>query len=111
MSDGLDHLDRPDAVESGNVLPLGAPQEVREESLVRRGVEGLLVALELCARSVIIDGGRVVADAATRADPKFEDFARKLTITAPAEIDQLYPRLRPARVRRRLPPRGHRFSG
>ena len=26
------------------------------------------------------------------------EFARKLTITAPAEIDQLYPRLRPARV-------------
>ena len=37
-------------------------------------------------------------DEATRADPAFADFARKLTITAPTEIDQLYPRLRPARV-------------
>jgi 2-methylcitrate dehydratase PrpD len=34
----------------------------------------------------------------TRRDPVFTDFARKLTITAPGEIDQLYPKLRPARV-------------
>jgi 2-methylcitrate dehydratase PrpD len=34
----------------------------------------------------------------TRADPAFGEFAEKLTITAPAEIDQLYPKLRPARV-------------
>jgi 2-methylcitrate dehydratase PrpD len=33
-----------------------------------------------------------------RANPALDAFARKLTITAPAEIDQLYPRLRPARV-------------
>ncbi|MEX2036783.1 MAG: MmgE/PrpD family protein [Xanthobacteraceae bacterium] len=37
-------------------------------------------------------------DDKTRADPKFEDFASKLTVTAPPEIDQLYPKLRPARV-------------
>jgi 2-methylcitrate dehydratase PrpD len=34
----------------------------------------------------------------TRADPRFKDFARKLTVSAPPEIDRLYPRLRPARV-------------
>jgi 2-methylcitrate dehydratase PrpD len=37
-------------------------------------------------------------DERTRADPAFDEFARKLTVTAPAEIDQLYPKLRPARV-------------
>jgi 2-methylcitrate dehydratase PrpD len=37
-------------------------------------------------------------DERTRADPAFREFARKLTVTAPAEIDQLYPKLRPARV-------------
>jgi 2-methylcitrate dehydratase PrpD len=36
--------------------------------------------------------------AATRADPAFAEFAKKLSVTAPAEIDALYPRLRPARV-------------
>jgi 2-methylcitrate dehydratase PrpD len=34
----------------------------------------------------------------TRRDPAFGAFAEKLTITAPQEIDSLYPRLRPARV-------------
>jgi 2-methylcitrate dehydratase PrpD len=34
----------------------------------------------------------------TRRDPAFSAFAEKLTITAPPEIDQLYPKLRPARV-------------
>jgi 2-methylcitrate dehydratase PrpD len=34
----------------------------------------------------------------TRRDPAFGAFAEKLTITAPPEIDQLYPKLRPARV-------------
>jgi 2-methylcitrate dehydratase PrpD len=34
----------------------------------------------------------------TRRDPAFGEFAKKLTITSPAEIDSLYPRLRPARV-------------
>jgi 2-methylcitrate dehydratase PrpD len=34
----------------------------------------------------------------TRTDPAFAEFARKLTVTAPVEIDQLYPKLRPARV-------------
>ena len=37
-------------------------------------------------------------DEKTRADPAFHEFAKKLTVTAPAEIDALYPRLRPARV-------------
>jgi len=37
-------------------------------------------------------------DDKTRADPAFNEFARKLTVSAPAEIDQLYPKLRPARV-------------
>jgi 2-methylcitrate dehydratase PrpD len=37
-------------------------------------------------------------DETTRADPKFKEFARKLTISAPPEIDRLYPKLRPARV-------------
>jgi 2-methylcitrate dehydratase PrpD len=37
-------------------------------------------------------------DDKTRADPKFQEFAGKLSVTAPAEIDQLYPKLRPARV-------------
>ena len=37
-------------------------------------------------------------NAETRADPSFGEFAEKLTITAPPEIDQLYPKLRPARV-------------
>jgi len=35
---------------------------------------------------------------ATRKDPTFAEFAGKLTVTAPAEIDSLYPKLRPARV-------------
>jgi len=37
-------------------------------------------------------------DDKTRADPAFAQFADKLTVSAPAEIDQLYPKLRPARV-------------
>jgi 2-methylcitrate dehydratase PrpD len=37
-------------------------------------------------------------NAETRADPAFAAFAEKLTITAPPEIDELYPKLRPARV-------------
>ncbi len=37
-------------------------------------------------------------DDKTRNDPAFAAFADKLTVSAPAEIDQLYPRLRPARV-------------
>jgi 2-methylcitrate dehydratase PrpD len=37
-------------------------------------------------------------DEKTRKDPAFAEFSRKLTVSAPAEIDQLYPRLRPARV-------------
>jgi 2-methylcitrate dehydratase PrpD len=37
-------------------------------------------------------------DVATRRDPVFAELARKLHVTAPPEIDRLYPRLRPARV-------------
>jgi len=37
-------------------------------------------------------------DDKTRSDPAFDEFAQKLTVSAPAEIDQLYPKLRPARV-------------
>src|SRR5262249_15928734 len=37
-------------------------------------------------------------NAETRRDPAFGEFAKKLTITAPTEIDSLYPKLRPARV-------------
>jgi 2-methylcitrate dehydratase PrpD len=34
----------------------------------------------------------------TRRDPAFAAFAHKLNVSAPPEIDELYPRLRPARV-------------
>jgi 2-methylcitrate dehydratase PrpD len=37
-------------------------------------------------------------NAATRNDPAFGEFAKRLTVTAPPEIDGLYPKLRPARV-------------
>jgi 2-methylcitrate dehydratase PrpD len=37
-------------------------------------------------------------DEATRRDPIFAELAKKLRVTAPPEIDSLYPRLRPARV-------------
>jgi len=37
-------------------------------------------------------------NAETRNDPAFGEFAKRLTVTAPAEIDGLYPKLRPARV-------------
>ena len=37
-------------------------------------------------------------DAETRSDPAFGEFAKRLTVTAPPEIDGLYPKLRPARV-------------
>src|SRR5260370_39470843 len=33
-----------------------------------------------------------------RRDPSFKAIARKLAITAPPEVDRLYPQLRPARV-------------
>jgi 2-methylcitrate dehydratase PrpD len=34
----------------------------------------------------------------TRRDPAFAAIARKLSVTAPADVDRLYPQLRPARV-------------
>ena len=35
---------------------------------------------------------------AVRRDSAFAAIARKLTVTAPADVDRLYPQLRPARV-------------
>jgi 2-methylcitrate dehydratase PrpD len=35
---------------------------------------------------------------ARRQDPSFEAIARKLNVTAPPDVDRLYPQLRPARV-------------
>ena len=37
-------------------------------------------------------------EAAVRRDPEFTAIARKISISAPPEIDRLYPQLRPARV-------------
>jgi len=37
-------------------------------------------------------------DETARRDPWFTGFARKLHVTAPADVDRLYPQLRPARV-------------
>ncbi len=37
-------------------------------------------------------------DAAVRANPEFAAIARKISISAPPEVDRLYPQLRPARV-------------
>ena len=37
-------------------------------------------------------------DAVVRSDPWFAASARKLHVTAPPEVDRLYPQLRPARV-------------
>src|SRR4029077_2672430 len=37
-------------------------------------------------------------DEKTRRDPAFAESAKKLSVTAPPEIDSLYPKLRPARV-------------
>jgi 2-methylcitrate dehydratase PrpD len=37
-------------------------------------------------------------DEKTRCDPAFAELASRLRVTAPPEIDSLYPRLRPARV-------------
>jgi 2-methylcitrate dehydratase PrpD len=37
-------------------------------------------------------------EAAVRRDPEFAAIARKISISAPPEIDRLYPQLRPARV-------------
>jgi len=34
----------------------------------------------------------------TRRDPAFGTIARKISVTAPADVDRLYPQLRPARV-------------
>jgi len=53
-----------------------------------------LVGLAVRYRGIKLD----YFDDKTRSDPEFTAIAKKLSISAPAEIDGLYPRLRPARV-------------
>jgi 2-methylcitrate dehydratase PrpD len=53
-----------------------------------------LMSLALGYRAIKIEH----FDEATRRDPVFAMLAKKLRVTAPPEIDGLYPRLRPARV-------------
>jgi 2-methylcitrate dehydratase PrpD len=53
-----------------------------------------LIALALKFRGVKFEH---FADA-VRSDPALAAMARKLTVTAPPEVDRLYPQLRPARV-------------
>jgi 2-methylcitrate dehydratase PrpD len=53
-----------------------------------------LMALALKFRAIKFD----YFTAAVRADPELATLANKVHVSAPAEIDQLYPRLRPARV-------------
>ena len=53
-----------------------------------------LIALALKFRAVKFEH---FADA-VRRDPSLAAMARKLTVTAPPEVDRLYPQLRPARV-------------
>ena len=53
-----------------------------------------LIALALKFRAVKLEH---FADA-VRRDPALAAMARKLTVTAPLEVDRLYPQLRPARV-------------
>jgi 2-methylcitrate dehydratase PrpD len=53
-----------------------------------------LIGLALKFRAIKLEH---FADA-VRRDPEFAAIARKLTVTAPADVDRLYPQLRPARV-------------
>jgi 2-methylcitrate dehydratase PrpD len=53
-----------------------------------------LIGLALKFRAIKLEH---FADA-VRRDPAFAAIARKLTVTAPADVDRLYPQLRPARV-------------
>jgi 2-methylcitrate dehydratase PrpD len=53
-----------------------------------------LIGLALKFRAIKLEH---FADA-VRRDPGFAALARKLTVTAPPEVDRLYPQLRPARV-------------
>ena len=53
-----------------------------------------LIALALKFRAVKLEH---FADA-VRRDPALAAMARKLTVTAPSDVDRLYPQLRPARV-------------
>jgi 2-methylcitrate dehydratase PrpD len=53
-----------------------------------------LIALALKFRAIRLEH----FNAGDRGDPELAALARKLTVTAPPEIDGLYPRLRPARV-------------
>jgi 2-methylcitrate dehydratase PrpD len=53
-----------------------------------------LMALAMKFRAVKVEH----FDETIRRDPEIKTLADKLTVTAPAEIDRLYPKLRPARV-------------
>jgi 2-methylcitrate dehydratase PrpD len=53
-----------------------------------------LIGLALKFRAIKLEH---FADA-VRRDPGFSTIARKLTVTAPPDVDRLYPQLRPARV-------------
>ena len=53
-----------------------------------------LMALALKYRAIKVEH----FEDAARGDPEIADLAHKLRVTAPPEIDRLYPRLRPARV-------------
>jgi 2-methylcitrate dehydratase PrpD len=53
-----------------------------------------LMALALRFRAIKLEH----FSAATRAEPALAELAGKLAVTAPADIDRLYPQLRPARV-------------
>ena len=53
-----------------------------------------LIGLALKFRAIKLEH---FADA-VRRDPAFPAIARKLTVTAPPDVDRLYPQLRPARV-------------
>ena len=72
-----------------------------DEAMASEPVDLAAYLLSMCA---VRDADRVnwrpllgIWDRALR-DPAFAAFARKLTVTAPPEIDRLYPQLRPARV-------------
>jgi 2-methylcitrate dehydratase PrpD len=53
-----------------------------------------LMSLALKYRAIKLD----YFSEAVRSDPELKTLAAKLTVTAPTEIDKLYPKLRPARV-------------
>ena len=52
------------------------------------------MAMALRFRGIPLEG----FSEATRRDPGMAELAHRLSVTAPADIDRLYPQLRPARV-------------